>query len=175
MGRRGNSGSLSTPLAFVIGLSFATAMLGAGAALAGAVLTGASGWTAYAIAAVPILMGLHVLGWLRLPMPHVVELERRGGPVGAFFSGVAIWAVIVPCGTPVLAAMLSYAALDGGVVYGALLLFVYGFGAGLPVLLLGAVVVGFARRLEARGWRRRVEQATGGVLVALGLYLVAVS
>jgi cytochrome c biogenesis protein CcdA len=175
VGRAENSGSLSTSLAFVIGLSFTTAVLGVGAALAGTVLTGATGWTAYAIAAVPILMGLHVLGWLRLPMPHVVDLKRRGGLAGAFISGVAIWAVIVPCGTPVLAAMLSYTALDGSVVYSALLLFVYGFGAGLPVLLLGAAVVGLARRLEASGWRRRVEQATGGVLVAFGLYLVAVS
>lgn len=170
---RGERMALSNATGFVLGVSLATMALGVGAALLGSILTNASGWGAYTIAAVPLLMGMHVLGWIRLPLPQSAVVGRGSGFLGAFLVGMALWAVIVPCGTPVLAAMLSYAAYEGSVAYGALLLLVYGLGAGLPVLVIGTALGDFSTRLDARGWGRWVNGATGGVLLALGLYLVA--
>jgi cytochrome c biogenesis protein CcdA len=170
--RGGQRVAFSNAAGFVLGVSFATAALGVGAAVLGGVLTNASGWSAYAIAGVPLLMGMHVLGWIRLPLPRGAPVGRRSGFVGAFLVGLVLWAVIAPCGTPILAAMLSYSAYQGSVAYGALLLFFYGLGAGLPVLVLGTVFGDLAARLDARGWGGWVNGATGGVLVALAFYLV---
>lgn len=169
---RGERPAFSNAIGFVLGVSLATSALGVGAAVLGTVLTNLSGWSAYVIAGVPLLLGMHILGWIRLPMPHALTTARRSGFLGAFLVGLVLWAVIAPCGTPVLAAMLSYAAYEGSVAYGALLLFVYGFGAGLPVLVLGTAFGDLAARLDARGWRRWVDSATGGVLVGLALYIV---
>jgi cytochrome c biogenesis protein CcdA len=163
---------VSNALGFVLGLAVATSVLGVGAALAGLALTGVGGWVAYGIAAVPLVMGLHLLGWLQLPMLRTTGVQTRRGFFGAFVTALLVWAVIAPCGTPVLAATLSYAAYEGSLLYGAGLLFLYGLGAGLPVLLLGTVVGDFARRLDRHGWRIWVDRTTGVALVGLGLYLV---
>ncbi|WP_290997284.1 cytochrome c biogenesis protein CcdA [Hyphomicrobium sp.] len=42
---------------------------------------------------------------------------------GAFGTGFLLSPVLGPCGTPILAAVLSYAAYQGQMLYGALLLF----------------------------------------------------
>lgn len=169
---RGERAALSNAAGFVLGVSLATMTLGVGAAVLGTVLTSASGWAAYAIAGVPLLMGLHLLGWIRVPLPQAIPVGRASGFAGAFLVGLVLWVVIAPCGTPILAAMLSYAALEGSVAYGGLLLFLYGFGAGIPVLVLGTALGDLATRLDARGWGRWVNRATGGVLVSLALFLV---
>lgn len=162
----------SNAMGFVLGLAVATSVLGVGTALAGLVLTAVGGWVAYAIAAVPLLMGLHLLGWIQLPMPQAAGVQGRGGFLGSFLAAVLVWPVIAPCGTPILAATLSYAAYEGSLLYGAGLLFLYGLGAGLPILLLGTVVGDFARRLDGHGWRIWVDRATGLALVSFALYLV---
>lgn len=164
--------ALSNSLGFVLGLAVATSVLGVGAAVAGLVLTGVGGWLAYAIAAVPLLMGLHLLGWIQLPMPRASAIHMRRGFFGSFAAALLVWAVIAPCGTPVLAATLSYAAHEGSPLYGAGLLFLYGLGAGLPVMLLGTLVGDVARRLDRQGWRIWVDRATGVALLGFGLYLV---
>ena len=56
-------------LSFITGLGVATASLGVLAALAGRVMSGLGGWPSYLVALVPIVMGLHLLGWIRLPLP----------------------------------------------------------------------------------------------------------
>lgn len=161
--------------AFVAGVATATALLGVAAALAGRALSGLGGWASYAIAVVPIAMGLHLLGWIRIPLPSFSGTIRAGGILGAFATGLLLSLVIAPCGTPVLASVLSFAAYKQSVAYGAALLFAYGIGVGLPMLVLGTAAAGIARRLDRLGWRVWVDRLSGGALVALGFYLVWVA
>lgn len=81
-------------------------------------------------------------------------------------------AVIAPCGTPLLASILSYAAYRGSLPYGGLLLFVYGIGVSVPVLLLGVTAARLAARLDRSGLRRWVDRATGALLLGMGFYLL---
>lgn len=157
---------------FVLGTATATTVLGVIAALAGEMMGGFAGWARYLIALVPIVMGVHVLGLVRLPLPKAVARPERRGALGAFATGLLLSLVLTPCGTPALAAILSYAAYKGSVVYGALLLFTYGLGNGTPLLVVGLTAGGLVARLRNAVWLRRVERAAGGVLVALGLYLL---
>ncbi len=63
-------------------------------------------------------------------------LASRGGPIGAFFTGVLAVAVAAPCTAPFMAAALGYALTLSAPV--ALLVFVaLGLGFALPFLLLG--------------------------------------
>jgi cytochrome c biogenesis protein CcdA len=156
-------------------MAVATAGLGIVAATAGRILAGLGGWTAYAIAALPLAMGAHLLGWVRLPMPSSHVRGDHRGAAGAFVAGLLIWLVLAPCATPVLAAVLSYAAYEGSVAYGGVLLVLYGLGAGVPLLALGTAAGRLAQRLDALGWRRRVDAGTGTVLLGLGFYLVWVA
>jgi cytochrome c-type biogenesis protein len=161
--------------AFVAGIATATALLGMAAALAGRALSGLGGWAPYLIAVVPIAMGIHLLGWIRIPLPSFSGTIGAGGILGAFATGLLLSLVIAPCGTPVLASVLSFAAYKQSVAYGAALLFAYGIGVGLPILVLGAAASGLARRLDRLGWRVWVDRLSGGALVALGFYLLWVA
>lgn len=163
---------LGASLAFVVGVALATTLLGVAAALAGRAMVGLGGWPRYLIALVPLAMGVHLLGWFRIRFPVLGGPQPGHGLVGAFLAGLALSFVLVPCGTPVLASVLSYAAYQGSVSYGAILLFLFGLGAGLPVLLIGTAAGGLATRLDAIGLRPWVDRATGLMLLGVGFYLL---
>ena len=160
--------------AFVVGMAVAMALLGIAAALAGRVVS-TGHWLRYAVAIIPLLMGLHILGWLRLPLPSFSTSESNLKATSAFGVGFLLSLVIAPCGTPVLAAVLSFAALKGNTYFGALLLFVYGLGAGIPLLIAASASSRLAQWLDLGGYRRWVDRGTGALLLALGFYLVWVA
>ena len=166
------SGALRSSGAFVAGVATATALLGVLAALAGRALTGLGGWASYVIALVPLAMGLHLLGWLTVPLPAFSVSARARGVVGSFATGLLLSLVLAPCGTPVLASVLSFAAYKRSAAYGGTLLFAYGLGVGLPMLVLGTAASALGRKFDRHGWRTSVDRVAGGLLLALGFYLL---
>jgi hypothetical protein len=119
--------------------------------------------------------GKHLLGWVKVPLPTFSGAAKAQGVLGAFASGLLLSLVLAPCGTPVLASVLSFAAYKQSPMYGGALLFVYGLGMGLPILVLGAAATGVARRLDRLGWRAWVDRIAGSMLLALGFYLLWVA
>jgi cytochrome c biogenesis protein CcdA len=164
--------ALGASSAFVAGVALATTVLGVVAALAGRTMVGLGGWARYLIALVPLAMAVHLLGWLRLRLP---AFRGPGAPhslTSAFLTGLALSLVLAPCGTPVLASVLAYAAYQGSVLYGAILLFLFGLGAGLPVLLIGTAAGALALRFDAAGLRPWIDRVTGVMLLGVGFYLL---
>ncbi len=168
----GEERNLARAAAFVFGVALATTVLGIVAVVAGRSMTAVAGWAAYAIAFVPLIMAAHLLGFVRIPMPTTSAKGGRRGIFGALVAGLLLSLILVPCGTPVLVSVLSFAAIKGSVSYGAVLLFVYGLGAGLPVLVVGTAAGKLARRFELSGARVWVDRVTGVALLGGGLYLV---
>lgn len=163
---------LSRALLFVLGTSVAMTALGIAAAIAGESMSGLGGLMAYVVATVPIVMGLQLLGVVRLPMPRALRSWKSRGLAGAFFTGLVFSLVISPCGTPALAAILSVAAFKGSVAFGALLLFAYGIGNGLPLLVVGTAAGEATKRLQRLGWARWINRGAGIAMLILGGYLV---
>lgn len=164
--------SFPNSAAFVVGMAMAMSVLGVGVALAGRITSGGGSFLRYAVAIVPLLMGMQVLGWIRLPLPTFSMTQSKLKVASAFGCGFLLSLVIAPCGTPVLASVLSYAAFKGNAYYGALLLFVYGLGAGIPLLAAATISSRFAQRLDLRGYRYWVDRTTGTLLLGLGFYLL---
>lgn len=126
---------------FVLGMSTVFAAIGAFAGFAGrALIFGAAAY--YVVAAVCVAIALQMFGVLNLPLDRGNALlpmrhPKRGGLVGALIFGMLFGLVASPCSTPILAAIATIAAGTGSAVTGAALLFVYGLGRGMPLLILG--------------------------------------
>ena len=160
---------LRNAAAFVLGIAVSVALLGALAAYMGRVAV-ASLPVRHAIALVPILMGVYKLGWIQLP--RMTQSVFRPGLGGAFGTGLLLSLIIGPCSTPVFASMLTFVAYQQSLVYGALLLFLYGIGSGLPLLLLGTTAGVVVKRLDCSRYGNWIDHIVGGVLILLGFYLL---
>lgn len=173
--RRGTlRANIGTAIAFVLGVCAVTTTLGVVAGLVGGIFGRLPSWVGYALATVPLVFGLHLLGAVTLPLPKTGSpaMSASGGIWMAALAGAGIGLVITPCATPVLAGLLAYVAATGDPLTGGSVLFAYGVGLTAPMLLVGLGSASFAARLAASGRWRLVERATGAFLVALALYLV---
>lgn len=72
----------------------------------------------------------------------------------------------------VLASVLSYATYKQNLVYGGLLLFLYGLGTGLPLVLVGTAAGGLLKRFDCSRYRRLIDPLIGSSLLLLGFYLL---
>jgi cytochrome c-type biogenesis protein len=98
----------------------------------------------------------------------------RPGTAGALPLGMAFAAGWTPCIGPVLAGILTLAAAQGGGVRGAVLMFSYSLGLGLPFVLLGLGARRFLSVLQAVKRNYHWFAGVGGALmVAIGVLLVA--
>lgn len=68
-----------------------------------------------------------------LPMPRPVASSR-----GAFLLGLPLGLAACPACTPMLLPVAAAATVSGGPFYGAALLFVFGLGRGVPILVAAA-------------------------------------
>jgi cytochrome c-type biogenesis protein len=133
--------ALGLSAVFVVGMSVVFAAIGALAGLLGrALLFGA--WSYYVIAAICVVIALQMLEVINLPIDRFnallpIKRPERKGLVGAFVFGMLFGLVASPCSTPILAAIAAIAATTGSAAKGGALLFVYGLGKGVPLMLLG--------------------------------------
>ena len=158
---------------FVLGFSTVFTALGASASILGGFIVDNRIWLGRIGGTIVILLGLSVLGVVKVPgfqRERRLHMEQRpGGMFGAIPVGMAFGFAWTPCVGPVLAAILTIAATVRGASGGALLLFAYSLGLGVP-FLLAAVLLTTA--VDAFGWIRRhgraIELASGGFLVVMG-------
>jgi cytochrome c biogenesis protein CcdA len=123
----------------------------------------------YAIAFLPILMGVYRLGWIRLMLmtPKAFTVRSRRGVRNRLLLSL----IIGPGGTPVLACVLSFAAYKQSFLYSGLLLFLYGVGNGLPLALGGTAAGGVLKGLDC--CRHGNSMPLSAVLLILsGFYLL---
>ncbi len=174
---RSRSRSFLLSLTFATGLALTFVALGIIASLVGGLFGGTSRVWYYIVAAICLVIGLHMLGAIRLPeagwMARLRERVRLRGVPGALALGLVSGLVASQCATPVLAAILTYVmAQQGGLAYGAALLFVYALGRGVPIVLAGTFA-GVVKQLQALGrWMPIVEKASGVVVLGVGFYLI---
>jgi cytochrome c-type biogenesis protein len=132
---------LALSATFVLGMALLFAGIGAAAGAIGhAIIVGA--WAYYAVAAICVILGLQMLGLINIRFDALNRFlpttrPRGRGFVGAFVFGILFGIVASPCSTPILAAIATIAAARGSAVGGAVMLFFYGLGKGVPLLLLG--------------------------------------
>lgn len=163
-------------LVFVLGLSVTFVVLGVVAAMAGKVYGDISSVWTWVVAAVCVVMGLHLMGLIPFEIPAPKVQPKTRGVVGAFVMGLLFGVVSAPCATPMLAVLLVYLAGAGSsIAYGAFLLLVYALGHSVLILVAGTSM-GLARKLiESKKLTRATDimrRAAGAVIVLVGVFFV---
>lgn len=164
-------------LLFVLGMASATTLMG--------MLTASAGWVfgqfppavRITLAAIPLVMGLHLLDLLPLRLPtwqlHPRAVPARSGfprLIVAYAAGLMFSLVLNPCATPILIGILTHIALQGDPIYGSVLMFIYSLGAGLPLLLIGLGFARWHRYFAIAVHQRRLRFISGALLVGVGIY-----
>lgn len=157
---------------FSVGILITIALLGVATALAGRMLGDVGRWGSYAVAAVFLAVGLHLLDVLPLDFPAVRVGMRRRGLGAAFLLGLVFGLALGPCTFAFMAPMLAvtFQVASDRFAYGVLLLAAYGAGHCSVIVLAGTST----ERVEnALRWNRDSRGAvllrrTCGVLVILG-------
>ncbi len=161
---------------FVLGFAAVFTALGASASWVGGLVLAHRLWLGRIGGAVVVLLGLTVLGVVRIPWlwrERRLAVRRPAGVVGAFAVGMGFGFAWTPCVGPVLAAILTLAATSPRAADGAVLLLAYSLGLGLPFVATAALLTS---AVDALGWIRRhgraVEVVSGVFLVVMGTALM---
>ncbi|WP_022873394.1 cytochrome c biogenesis CcdA family protein [Nesterenkonia alba] len=158
---------------FVLGFSIIFVLIGAVFTYATTWLRFEGGWVTQVLGVVVVFMGLIFLGAFRF-FQREAKIHRRppDGLLGAPILGATFGIGWAPCIGPTLAAVLAL-VYGAEPERGALLVFIYCLGLGLPFILIS---LGLQRGMRAVNFfvkhKTAVMRTGGGVLIAVGLLMV---
>ena len=161
-------------LCYVTGMALTYAALGVFAAATGSFfgIINSSPWTYLIVGMIILLMGLSMLDIIRLPSPAPkFSVQARGVP-GVFLSGLFSGFVAGPCVVPVVGVLLAYVASTGDIFFGGLLLFLFAFGMGAVLLVVGTFS-GLITSIPHSGkWMITVKKIMGLLMILLSAYFL---
>ena len=160
-------------LAFCSGIVGALVLLGSVSGLLGRIYGQVPALVPTLVAILAVLMGLYLLGVLRIPLPAGPDpnswRSKVPAPLAPVAAGLAFGLAASPCTTPVLAVLLGWIAQSGRPLVGVALLSSFGIGQVLPLLLAGTFAAAVPKLLALRPIGRWVPPISGVVLVTTGL------
>jgi cytochrome c-type biogenesis protein len=161
-------------LSFAGGIVLSLVVLGGASALLGRLYGQIPDFIPTLVAVLSVVMGLNLLGLLRLPLPSGPDPEqwrrRMPAPLAPLAAGAAFGLAASPCTTPVLAVLLAWIAQHGQPLVAMLLLTSFGAGQVVPLLLAGTAAASMQRLLALRALSRWIPPLSGVVLLASGAF-----
>ncbi len=174
--QEGEAKAFRMTVSFTFGMMLSSAIIGIVAAFAGKSIMQL--FTGYHLdiwipAVLGIVMGLQLLGVIQLKMPRTIQLraDKPTNMIGAFTLGVPFGLVITPCTIPIFLMIITYVAVNGSILHGALLLAVYAIGKGIVLAIVATSSVTFLKSLAQR-WSQRIEKLMGIVMILTSVYLI---
>jgi cytochrome c-type biogenesis protein len=159
-------------LSFAAGIVASLVLLGLASGLMGRLYGSLPQQIPLVVAVVAVVMGLNLLGLLRLPLPAGPDPERWRqrvpASIGPLVAGLAFGLAATPCTTPVLAVLLTWMAQNGRPLAGMLLLTAFGAGQVVPLLLAGTAAASLPNLLGLRRVGQWIPPISGVVLLTTG-------
>jgi cytochrome c-type biogenesis protein len=183
IGARGSSSKLHgflLSLFYVLGLAITYSILGAIAALSGKLFgqMQTTPWTYLIMANLCIFMGLAMFDVFNISIPvpqKLVQLvggSKKKGYFASFLIGASSGLIMSPCTAPVLAVLLGFVALGTNLILGMSLLFVFAFGMGTLLIIVGTFA-GMIAALPRTGiWMTKINFIFGLILIGAGEYFL---
>lgn len=158
---------------FAVGILVTIAAIGMITAVAGRMLGDVGRWGNYFVAAIFVVVGLHLLGIIPLPWsgPNPMHLKRKG-LMAALILGLIFGIALGPCTFAYMAPMLGVAfkLAKTNPLYGTALLLAYGLGHCTVIVFAGTFTEVVQRFLNWNDQSKGVTvlKSACGVLVILG-------
>lgn len=161
---------------FTLGTAVTFMLLGLIIAVAGGFFGASQSVLYYFVGAVCIIIGLNLTGTLKFNLNFGGSLLNRTGEKkglgGSFILGMVMGLVGSQCGAPMLLVILSLAFAKGQWLYGAVLLFIYALGRGVPLVLAGTFTSLLTRMEFFARLNNVLEKAAGFIIIFMGIYFV---
>ncbi|MDR4507919.1 MAG: sulfite exporter TauE/SafE family protein [Candidatus Brocadiaceae bacterium] len=166
-------------LIYVLGISIVYSAMGVAAASTGALFGTAlqSPWVIGFVMAVFVALAMSMFGVYYLRVPSFIS-DRLGtktgkGIIGVFVMGLVSGIVASPCIGPALASLLVYIASAGNKFLGFWMLFVFAWGLGVLLIVLGTFSGAIRALPKSGGWMETVERIFGLLLIGAALYYLS--
>jgi cytochrome c-type biogenesis protein len=127
---------------FVLGAVTILSLFGLVSSFAGAVMVEYRGYINIVVGLIMAVMGLWLMGMIKLPLPQMNMNLPLAGPYGV---GLTFALVSSPCASPVLFAVLAAAAATGSQVLGTLTMVSYALGYTI-LIFLASLFTGLAKQ-----------------------------
>ncbi len=164
---------------YVFGLALVYSALGVVAALTGRMFGSFTQHPVvyFIIANICIVFGLAMLEVFHLPSPKFFDkLTIKNLPGSEILSSIVLGGssavVISTCTTPVLGILLAFVAGKGNVLLGMGMLFLFAYGLGALVIILGTFTGLLVSLPKSGPWLRGVQKAFGVIMIGAGEYFL---
>ncbi|MBT3828151.1 thioredoxin fold domain-containing protein [bacterium] len=119
-------------------------------------------WFIMILIAFFLYMAFSILGFYNLYIPAFMQPRagqiKRGSFISAFIFGAASGTVASPCISPGLAAVLGIVITIGNKYLGFLLLLIFGYGIGTPLMIIGTFSTSLSAMPKAGSWMNEVKK-----------------
>lgn len=171
--------------AYTLGISTTFAVLGLIAVFSSCVFGELQGSPFIIIPIVFVLLylGFSMLGLYEMYIPRFLRPKtakvKGGSLISAFIFGVVSGSVASPCASPGLTLILSFvSSLSAtgswaGYIEGFMLLFVFGIGSSLPLLIIGTFSTSLNMLPKAGAWMVEVKKLLGLMLFGMAFYYLS--
>ena len=127
---------------FVLGAVTILSLFGLVSSFAGAVMVEYRGYINLVVGVIMAVMGLWLMGVVKLPLPTIKVNLPQAGPYGV---GLTFALVSSPCASPILFAVLAAAAATGSQILGTLAMISYALGYTI-LIFLASLFTGLAKQ-----------------------------
>nr|WP_320673969.1 cytochrome c biogenesis CcdA family protein [Prochlorococcus sp. MIT 1341] len=160
-------------VSFCSGIIFSLIFLGSLSGLVGRIYGQVPPLIPTIVSILAILMGLNLLGLIKLPFPEGPDpkawQERVPTAYAPVAAGMAFGFASSPCSTPVLAVLLGWIAQHGNPFIGSIFLAAFGIGQVIPLMLAGTAAATIPNLLAIRPITKWIPALSGIFFLSTGL------
>lgn len=168
---------LTLSLIYVLGLAITYSVLGLIASLSGRLFGQISAHpiSYLIIGNACIIAGLSFFDIVNISFTGIRlqnKIKMRGEIFTVFLLGLVSGLIAGPCTAPALGTVLLYVATKQNIFYGASLLFVFAYGMGFLLILVGTFSAVFVNLSKSGIWLMRLKKLSGFILLVTGEYFL---
>lgn len=128
------------------------------------------------LSAMLIYLALSMFGVYEIYIPSFLQkstnINHKGSIISAFAFGIVSGSVASPCLSPGLALLLTIVATIGSKLLGFILLFAFGIGLSIPLIVIGTFSGSINVLPRAGNWMIEVKKIFGFMLLAMSIYFI---